>query len=137
MLLGRTRVRPFLICGESVAMKREFGQAGEALAVEFLKSKGYAILDMNWRCSLGELDIVALDGSTVVIVEVRTRHSTTTSTALETIGTRKQQTLAKLAHLYLSKRGLNNADWRIDAVGIAIPRSGTPIIEHVENALDW
>jgi putative endonuclease len=56
-------------------MKRAFGLRGETLAAAHLKAQGYSIITTNWRCSAGELDIVAQDGDTLVFVEVRSRHT--------------------------------------------------------------
>lgn len=115
-----------------------FGQEGEKLAVQYLQSKGYTIIGTNWRCTDGEIDIIAQNGSMLVFVEVRTRHAATTERAFESITPRKRDKMTRLAHAYLSAHELNEGTlWRVDVIGIAIPRSGKPIIEHSEDALDW
>lgn len=118
-------------------MKREFGQNGEKIAAEHLQARGYTIVETNWRCSKGELDLVARHGDTLVFVEVRSRHSGSTEVPFESITPTKQRKLNVLAHLYLTSHDLNPPNWRIDVIAVAFPRRGTPIIEHVENALDW
>jgi len=128
-------VRPFFY-GWGV-MKREFGQRGEGYAADYLKAKGYIVVEVNWRCSKGELDIIAREKETLVFVEVRSRHSATTESAFESITPRKREKLIRTAHLYLEAHGLSDQVWRIDAVAVALPAKGKAIIDHVENALDW
>jgi putative endonuclease len=117
--------------------KQSVGRRGEQLALVHLRNNGYVILTTNWRCSFGELDIVARRGEMVVFVEVRTRCTDSTEAAFISVNPRKQQKLAALAHLYLSAMQLEDAAWRIDVIAIAIPRTGKPLLEHLENALDW
>ncbi len=113
------------------------GQRGELIAEAFLRAKGYATVETNWRCLLGEIDIVARDGATLVLVEVRSRSAGDTSPAFESIGARKRQRMIAAAYEYLAAHKLDDADWRIDVVAVAIRRGRQPIVEHVENALDW
>ena len=117
--------------------KHELGAYGERLAVTFLQHEGYAIVETNWHCEHGELDIVAQRGETLVFVEVRTRHSSSTDLAFMSVDARKQEKLVNLAQVYLAMHDREDAVWRIDVIGIAVPRKGQPIIEHVEDALDW
>lgn len=118
-------------------MSQPFGQRGEKLAADYLKQRGYAILGVNWRCKYGELDIVARQGQTLVFVEVRTRHAALPEAAFASITERKRQRLVRAATLYLAQHHLDAALWRIDVVAIAIPQTGSPLIEHVTDALDW
>lgn len=117
--------------------RQSLGQHGEQLAQAHLRQQGYTILSTNWRCAHGELDIVAQQSDTVVFVEVRTRSAEATDAAFESINPRKQEKLAALAHLFLEAHDLETASWRIDVIAVAVPRSGKPHIEQVENALDW
>jgi putative endonuclease len=116
---------------------KPFGQRGEQLALNHLKQRGYSIVTVNWRCKYGELDIVARTNETLVFVEVRTRHAASSEPAFESITPRKQKKLITLAHAYLAEHDSGNSAWRIDVIAIGIPRSGVPIIEHTEDALDW
>lgn len=117
--------------------RRPFGQQGEKLASDHLQSRGYAIIETNWRCQHGEIDIIAHNDSAYVFVEVRSRHAETTEASFESITPRKRAKLTALAHAYLAAHNLENANWRVDVIAIALPRVGHPIIEHVEDALDW
>ncbi len=117
--------------------KRDLGQRGEQLAAAYLHRQGYTIVTTNWRCVHGELDIVARKEHTLVFVEVRTRRAYTTDEAFESVNLRKQNRLQRLAYAYLSAHDLHEIDWRVDIVAVAILPSGQPVIEHVENALEW
>ena len=114
-----------------------FGRYGEQLAINHLQTAGYAIITTNWRCPLGEIDIIAQKDNILVFVEVRSRHAETTETSFESVNTRKQTKLAALANDYIDAHKLDDIVWRIDVIGVAIPHSGKPIIEHVEDALGW
>lgn len=117
--------------------RQSLGRRGEQLALAYLTNKGYAVINTNWRCPLGELDIIARQGNTVVFVEVRTRFTDSTEPAFESVNPRKQAKLAALAQLYLANTGLEDSSWRIDVIAIAVSANGKPLIDHLENALDW
>lgn len=117
--------------------KKRTGTYGEQLAANFLLAKGYTILETNWHCAHGELDIVAQDGDALVFVEVKTRHSATTEEALIGITPRKRERLINSAHTYIAETGRSQADWRIDVIAVALPQSRPPVIDHVEDALGW
>jgi putative endonuclease len=112
------------------------GQRGEQLAADYLAQQGYRILDRNWRCPAGELDLVLEDANTLVFVEVRTRTSRRFGTPEESITPAKQQRLIDLAQLYLQETGAAHAQWRIDVVAIYNER-GRAVINHIENAVGW
>lgn len=113
------------------------GQRGELLAAEYLKRRDYTILATNWRCKNGEIDIVAQKADTLVFVEVRTRRSESTEGAFESITARKRSRMIAAAQAYVAAHELDHADWRIDMIGIAIPKRGAPIIEYAEDVLGW
>ncbi|MBI5669293.1 MAG: YraN family protein [Chloroflexi bacterium] len=118
-------------------MSQPFGQRGEQLATHYLKQQGYTIIGTNWHCRFGEIDIIARQGDTLVFVEVRARHAALPEAAFASISKRKRARLLRAAHLYLADHQLENANWRVDVIAIAIPPSGRPMIEHVADALDW
>ena len=114
------------------------GKRGEQIAVDYLRNKGYVVITTNWHCTYGEIDIVAQLQDTLVFVEVRSRRTETTETAFASITPRKRERMVNSAYVHLDVQELpEETDWRIDVVGIALPRFGSPIIDHVENALDW
>ncbi|MEM6280965.1 MAG: YraN family protein [Chloroflexota bacterium] len=113
------------------------GAYGEHLAVDYLRQNNYHIVTTNWRCTTGEIDIVARDGDTLVFVEVRTRRRATVEAAFASITPAKQQKLVQAAYIYLGEHNLDDAMWRIDVIGVALPHGKKPIIKHAEDALDW
>jgi len=122
--------------------KTEIGRRGEALAEGFLKRKGYKILDRNWKGRAGEIDIVALDGKTVVFVEVKTRSSEKFGSPKDAVDSRKKKHLTNAAKEYLRKKRKSKKPARFDVVGISIKgetlfqRLRSPEIEHIENAFE-
>jgi putative endonuclease len=118
-------------------LKKELGQAGENLAVEHLQQRGYTIVARNWRCKQGEIDIIAGLGETLIFVEVRTRRSEDTEASFASITPQKAARMSKLAYAYVDEHKLIALNWRIDVIAIAIPYRGTPVIDHVEDALQW
>lgn len=121
--------------------RRTLGRRGEALAAAFLQRKGYGIIATNWRCAAGELDLIARDGSVLVFVEVRTRRSTASGLAEESITRGKQRRLARLALHYLQEMETARTPWlgpwRIDVVAIRItPGSESVHIRHLEHAVE-
>ncbi|MDX2077872.1 MAG: YraN family protein [bacterium] len=112
--------------------KQTTGKLGESLAVDYLQKNGYRIITTNWRCKWGEIDIVAYDGQVVVFIEVKTRHSANTESAFENMTPAKMRKFIRSAYTYADKNQI--LTWRIDAIAIALNRSSSPIIEHVQNA---
>jgi putative endonuclease len=116
---------------------QRLGEMGESLAAEYLQRAGYEILDRNWHCLRGELDIVAKRADEWIFVEVKTRRGQSIESALLSFTPSKRERLIASVYHYFAERQLEDALWRIDVIGIALPRDGAAIIEHVENALDW
>lgn len=111
--------------------RMEIGRSGEALACRFLERAGYVIVVRNWRCKLGELDIVAYKEAELVFVEVRTRRNTTRfGTPAESVDARKQARLRRIAQVYMRAHGLSDGtSVRFDVVDIRM-KSGQPQIRH-------
>ena len=118
-----------------MAAKDELGRRGEELAARYLQGLGYRVLERNWRCADGEVDIVALDGRELVVVEVKTRTSVAFGDPLEAVTDRKLTRLCVLAgawrraHPEVRPRGS-----RIDLVGVVAPRRGEPMLDHLKAA---
>jgi|RhiMetdeSRZDD1v2_1073273.scaffolds.fasta_scaffold1862388_1 putative endonuclease len=113
------------------------GQRGEQLAAEYLQRLDYTILATNWHCKNGEIDIVAQKANILIFVEVRTRHADNTESAFESITPRKRSRMIAAAQAYIAAHELENMDWRVDMIGIAIPKHGAPIIDYAEDVLGW
>ena len=110
------------------------GAYGERLAARYLTESGMQILDRNWRCDQGEIDIVAMDGTCLVIIEVKTRRSLAFGSPVEAVTAAKAARLRRLARCWLTDhRSLVDtvADVRIDVVGVLRPRSGPAQVEHL------
>lgn len=117
-----------------LADRRALGAFGEQSASTYLSCKHYTIVERNWRCNLGELDLVATLGDQIVFIEVRTRQGR--SSPLESITPAKQRRLRALAYAYLTATAQLAALWRIDVVGVNVDRNGRVIsIEHLEYAV--
>ncbi|MGE2718761.1 YraN family protein [Mycolicibacterium celeriflavum] len=114
--------------------RAEIGALGEQLAVEHLRSLGLRVLDRNWRCRYGELDVVAADEAarTVVFVEVKTRTSDRFGGVEEAVTPQKVRRLRRLAGLWLAAQDTRWPRVRLDVVGVRIGRRRTPEITHFE-----
>lgn len=108
------------------------GRIGEDRAVLFLSVLGYNIHTRNWRCRMGEIDIIARDGHTWVFVEVRTRRNNSFGDAVESITHQKLFRMQRLAQLYLLQHNRPTADFRIDFIGITSLAS-TAQIHHMKH----
>src|SRR5687767_15971130 len=111
------------------------GDRGENLAARHLQSRGYKIIARNFRCELGEIDIVARDGRTLVFVEVKTR-TYDDPTPEEQVNTFKRHQLSKAAKFYLSRYGLPQPPARFDVVAIVWPNGRDPQIRHTPDAFE-
>lgn len=114
-----------------MAHKDELGRLGERLAAEHLGAAGFAILDRNWRCRLGELDIVARDGDETVFVEVKTRSGSGYGHPFDAIGAAKLTRLRRLAIAWCEALEHPAGRIRIDAVAVLVPGDGEVVIEHL------
>jgi putative endonuclease len=114
--------------------RAEIGTLGENLAVEHLTSLGLQVLDRNWRCRYGELDIIAADGATrtAVFVEVKTRTSDLFGGVEQAVTPEKVRRLRRLAGLWLAGQNGSWATVRIDVIGVRIGRQRSPEITHVQ-----
>ncbi|MEA3485611.1 MAG: YraN family protein [Candidatus Aerophobetes bacterium] len=119
-----------------IPQKRELGKIGENTAVKFLKRKRYEIIERNYRCPLGEIDIVARDKKTLVFVEVKTRSSTNFGLPEEAISYRKKQHLSRIASFYLIYYKIKEADCRFDVVSILMDKDEIEDIHLIKNAFE-
>jgi putative endonuclease len=118
-----------------MAEKDELGRRGEDVAAEWCEAQGLRVVDRNWRCREGEIDLVALDGDEVVVVEVKTRSGTGWGTALEAVTPKKLARLRRLAGAWCQEHPGVGHGVRIDVVGITVERCrGHERIEHVRGA---
>ena len=116
--------------------RKQLGALGERLAAQLLTQKGMRILARNWRCSRGEIDIIARDRDTLVIVEVKTRRGRNAGTPEEGVDERKQAKLCILAQCYIETIGWEG-DARIDVVAVELSPAGQLLrVTHWPNAVE-
>ncbi|MBL1068363.1 YraN family protein [Streptomyces sp. 7-21] len=112
------------------------GRFGEGVAARWLREAGMAVLERNWRCGTGEIDIVAADASCLVVCEVKTRRAGCFQHPMAGLGPRQAARLRRLAQLWLAERWLAvhrappPGGVRIDLVGVLVPGRGAPVVEH-------
>ncbi|HET9014792.1 MAG TPA: YraN family protein [Thermomicrobiaceae bacterium] len=114
------------------------GDAGERLTERRLSERGWQILDRKWRAAGGEIDLVALDGSVLVFVEVKTRRGNARGAAEEAVGPAKAARLLRLGEEYLAAHpDLADRLWRVDLVAITLDRAGAvERVSHIESAVE-
>jgi putative endonuclease len=115
-----------------MAHNAELGRRGEQLAVDHLEARGMAVLERNWRCRLGEIDIVARDGGDLVFVEVKTRSNGDYGHPFEAITPIKLARMRRLAIAWCESSEASAARIRIDAVAVLVPAESPALIEHLE-----
>lgn len=107
------------------------GKKGELEAAQFLKTKGFEILEQNFRCRTGEIDIVCRDEDEIVFVEVKTRINSIFGEGLESVNAKKQMKMIKTAQYYLRLHGQENQAYRFDVISIL---ANVNRIDHLEYA---
>jgi len=112
------------------------GKDGEQIAAAYLKKNGYCICETNFRCPLGEIDIIAREKKEIVFIEVKTRKSNKLGYPEQAVGAKKQIKLSQLALWYLQKNKLADANARFDVVAITLHPEGNEI-RLIKNAFDF
>ena len=116
--------------------RKELGDWGEKLAVGYLKGRGYRILETNFRCREGEIDIIAQQGDCLTFVEVRTRKNVAFGTPEESVTAAKREKLISLSLAYLQTHANLPSLWRIDVVAIELGQdSEVSRVELIQNAV--
>lgn len=111
------------------------GRKGEEIACRHLRDQGYVILERNYRCPSGEMDIIARQGGALVFVEVRSRRSDHFGEPLDSVGPLKQRKLSRIALSYIQKHRLEGRPARFDVLGVKMRPDGHTI-ELVRDAFD-
>jgi len=106
--------------------RQGLGRTGERLAAEELSRRGYHILEKNFRCSYGEIDLVAEDAQDLIFVEVKTRRGSAYGLPEEAVTLRKQRKIVQVASYYLDLHTCSERSWRIDVVAVQLDRGGKP-----------
>lgn len=116
-----------------MAQHNDTGKKGEEIAFEFLKEKGYHILEKNWRKGYLEVDIIALDKNLLVFVEVKTRADLSHGAPEEAVTRKKEKQLMDAAEAYLEQKGMEN-EVRFDIIAVWESDTQAPRIRHIEEA---
>jgi putative endonuclease len=115
---------------------KTLGERGEEIATAYLKGRKFTIIERNFRCKGGELDIIARDGKTLVFVEVKTRRNLSFGPPQLALTPFKQRQISKAALTWLAQKKLFGAGARFDVVAILLPDHEVPVIEHIRDAFD-
>ena len=115
----------------TAAQRLATGEYGEASAARWLARQGMVLLDRNWRCELGEIDLVLRDGPALVVCEVKTRSSAAFGSPFEAVTPAKLARLRRLAARWIADRGVSVAEVRFDLVGVRLDLSGDERFQHV------
>jgi putative endonuclease len=122
-----------LTTGSENMYKQSLGRKGEDTAAKWLENNGYTILIRNYRCKVGEIDIIAKKGNTLVFVEVKTRSSTKYGLPQESVSWRKQNKIRQVALYYLKEYRPREMQYRFDVIAI-LELGGKQRIKIIENA---
>ena len=123
--------------GVAAPTRKEVGVTGEKLAVDYLSGLGYEVLQRNFRCRQGEIDIIARQNECLVFVEVRTKRGREFGTPEESVTASKKEKLIALAEAYLQTLVSPPLSWRIDVVAVELaPDGAVSRLEHIENAVN-
>jgi putative endonuclease len=114
--------------------KDAVGAYGERVAIAHLVEQGMVVLDRNWRCRSGEIDIILRDGNDLVFCEVKTRRSLRFGAPAEAVVATKVRRLRQLAALWLAETGLRGKNIRFDVVSVLPQRTGPARVEHLRGA---
>jgi putative endonuclease len=118
-----------------MANKDDRGRAGEVRAADHLRANGYTLLDRNWRCAEGEIDIVAARGRELVVVEVKTRRTDWFGHPFEAVDARKRNRLFRLSCAWIAAHPAlaRGRRLRLDIIGITGEDPATAVVEHLED----
>jgi putative endonuclease len=118
------------------ANNQTLGTQGEAIAELYLKKQKFTIIEKNFRCKCGELDIVAREGKTIVFVEVKTRKNLSYGPPQLSVTQFKQRQISKAALLYMEQKRIKGINARFDVIAIMLKNNESPQIDHIVNAFD-
>jgi putative endonuclease len=109
--------------------RQRIGRRGEDLAARWITDRGWQVIDRNWRCPAGEIDLVARDRDHLVVIEVKTRTGTGCGHPAEAVTATKLHRLRRLAAHWLAAHDLHPASVRVDVLAVLMPPGGVPRIE--------
>jgi putative endonuclease len=110
--------------------RKRLGERGEDAAAAFLERVGISVVERNWRCPAGEIDIVALDGEEIVLVEVKTRRTVAKGTPEEAVTPAKRRRYARLAAAYVQAAGISDVSVRFDVITLLVLAEDRALLRH-------
>ncbi|MBZ9608310.1 YraN family protein [Clostridium estertheticum] len=114
---------------------KDIGALGEDISENYLKNIGYRILDKNFRCKCGEIDLIAINKGYICFVEVKTRYGINYGTPAESVTSSKQKKIYKTAQVYISQKNIINYNFRFDVVEVMLNSDNNNfLINHIEDA---
>jgi putative endonuclease len=113
----------------------QLGELGEKLALKRIKRLGYKLVAKNYRCPLGEIDLIAKDGDCLVFIEIKTRRNSSTGNAKEALQQRKRRQISRVALYYMKANGCCDIEARFDVIAVNI-RGGKEEIELIQDAFE-
>ena len=116
--------------------RQRLGKNGEEAVAQYLKKNGYQILTKNYRCKLGEIDLIARDGSDLVFIEVKTRSGLGYGSPAAAVTIRKQRQISRVAQCYLTEHKLFDSPARFDVISVLCDATKDHQIDHINNAFD-
>ncbi|MEX2457933.1 MAG: YraN family protein [Actinomycetota bacterium] len=119
---------------EARGPRAELGSAGEGAALDWYLARGFRLVARNWRCPLGELDLIVRRGSLVAFVEVKTRAGSGFGGGYEAVGWRKQHKLRQLAEAFVARHGRSGFEYRFDVASVMSGRSSRHDVHVFEDA---
>ncbi len=117
--------------------KKRIGEEGEEIAAKYLEDKGYKILERNFRCKIGEIDIIAKGGDILVFIEVKSKTGLGYGSPEDMVDRRKQKKVKRVAEFYMREKEIpsQDLDWRIDILAIEFEGGRIRNIELIKNAV--
>lgn len=113
---------------------KQLGRWGEERAAEYLHEKGLNIVEHNYRCPIGEMDLIAHQDDTLVFVEIKTRRSLNFGLPAESVTFKKQRKYLKIAQYYMKEKGIADVNCRFDVVEVMVTPDGSCQFNHIINA---
>ena len=117
------------------SFNKDIGALGEQISENFLKNLGYKILEVNFRCKCGEIDIIALDNGYICFIEVKTRYGTNFGIPAESVIFSKQKKIYKTAQVYILYKNITNFNFRFDVMEVTLNGDNNDfIVNHIHDA---
>ncbi|WP_062072887.1 YraN family protein [Demequina sediminicola] len=114
-----------------MSVTQQVGRYGESVAAQWMQDHGWRVLERNWRCRFGEIDVIAVDGDTLVIAEVKTRRTRSAGLPQEAVTRDKLHRLRALAAQWLHQDPRRWRSVRVDVFAVSVARAGAAKVEHL------